>query len=80
MNDVSIFVCCHRPAPIRKSSVLLPIQVGSALGTEKLDMIGDSEGENISDKNRFYCERRPNTGFGKTAVPTMWGCFITVVF
>lgn len=56
MNDVSIFVCCHRPAPIRKSSVLLPIQVGSALGTEKLDMIGDSEGENISDKNRFYCE------------------------
>lgn len=56
MNDVSIFVCCHRPAPIKKSSVLVPIQVGSALGTEKLDMIGDSEGENISGKNRFYCE------------------------
>lgn len=53
MNDVSIFVCCHRPAPIKKSSVLVPIQVGSALGTEKLDMIGDSEGENISGKTVF---------------------------
>lgn len=57
MNDIKIFVSCHRPSAVPKHSLLYPIQVGSALAEEHFrDYIHDDDGENISGKNRSYCE------------------------
>jgi len=57
MSNVKILVCCHKEAALTsKDDIYLPIQVGRALSNEKLDMIGDDTGDNISEKNRSYCE------------------------
>lgn len=57
MVDIKLFVCCHQPMPIPKHSLLVPVQVGAAL-TDKLfpGFLYDNTGENISQKNRSYCE------------------------
>ena len=69
--SVKILVGYHKPAVLLKSDVLVPIHLGRALATEAskdgqmskedylwmLDnMIGDDTGDNISDKNREFCE------------------------
>lgn len=56
MSSVSIFVSYHKNYHIFKNEFLKPIQVGSALASEQLDMIQDSTGENISEKNASFCE------------------------
>ena len=57
MADVRLFVSCHEAAPVPKHSLLTPVQVGAALSEEKLlGFSRDDEGENISRKNRSYCE------------------------
>ena len=60
VNKVKIFVSYHKKAPLIKSDVFVPIEVGRALKTSENSledfMIGDNEGENISDKNARYCE------------------------
>ncbi len=69
--SVKILIAYHKPASLLKDEVLTPIHVGRALATESskdgsmseedyqwmLDnMIGDDTGDNISFKNREYCE------------------------
>ena len=57
MSGVKILVACHKNTALLKSKILLPIQVGAALGKEKLEnMLADDTGENISEKNPMYCE------------------------
>jgi len=57
MSNVKILVCCHKEGYLMsKDDIYLPIQVGRALSNEKLDMIGDNTGDNISNKNKNYCE------------------------
>ena len=57
MSGVKILVVCHKNTALLKSKILLPIQVGTALGKEKLEnMLADDTGENISEKNPMYCE------------------------
>lgn len=57
MSGVKILVACHKNTALLKSKILLPIQVGTALGKEKLEnMLADDTGENISEKNPMYCE------------------------
>jgi len=57
MSDIKILVCCHKEGKLKsKDDIYLPIQVGRALSNEKLDMIGDDTGDNISGKNKNYCE------------------------
>ena len=57
MADIKLFVCCHRPAEVPKHSLLLPIQVGAALAdTHFPGYLHDDSGDNISAKNRSYCE------------------------
>ena len=68
---VKILISYHKPAVLLKDEVLMPIHVGRVLATQSskdgsiseedykwmLDnMIGDDTGDNISDKNREYCE------------------------
>lgn len=55
-SNIKIFVAYHKKSPIIKTECLIPIQVGRALSKEKLDMIGDDTGDNISIKNPNYCE------------------------
>lgn len=55
--DIKIFVCCHQPAEVPQHPLLIPLQVGAALAKERFPgFLYDDIGDNISDKNRSYCE------------------------
>lgn len=57
MGEIKLFVCCHRPAPVPAHPLLVPLQVGAALSEQRLPgLLQDDRGENISAKNRAYCE------------------------
>lgn len=53
---IKIYVSYFNESHIVRNKVLTPIQAGRALANKAFDMIGDDEGENISEKNHFYCE------------------------
>ena len=56
-KDIFIGICYHKTAPIIKTEILQPIQVGAALTKSKLDFaIPDDTGTNISDRNKKWCE------------------------
>lgn len=55
--NIKIYVVCHKPSYVPENPYLYPIQVGTALSGSKLEgMIHDNEGDNISDRNKTYCE------------------------
>lgn len=57
MADIKLFVCCHQPAEVPKHPLLVPIQVGAALADNYFPgFLYDDTGNNISTKNRSYCE------------------------
>ena len=58
MDNIKLFVCCHQIGQeVPKYPFLYPIQVGSALAdTHFPGFLYDDTGENISRKNRSYCE------------------------
>lgn len=57
MPDIKLFVCCHQPTQVPAHPLLVPIQVGAALGESHFpDFLHDDIGDNISAKNRSYCE------------------------
>lgn len=58
MADIKLFVCCHRPEQkVASNPLLLPVQVGAALAQSHFPgFLYDDTGENISGKNRSYCE------------------------
>lgn len=57
MPDIKLFVCCHQPAQVPKHPLLVPIQVGAALADSHFSgYLHDDTGDNISVKNRSYCE------------------------
>lgn len=54
--NTKILVCCHKDDICVKSEPYLPIQVGKAISSVNLGILGDNTGENISKKNENYCE------------------------
>lgn len=55
--NVKIYVCHHKQSPYIKNECIIPIQVGRALSNTTLDYcIGDDTGDNISVKNKSWCE------------------------
>lgn len=57
MGKIKLFVACHDDVVIPKSDLLFPIQVGASLSDIHYDgMLHDDTGDNISAKNRMYCE------------------------
>lgn len=57
MAEIKLFVCCHQPAAVPEHPLLVPIQVGAALADEHFSgFLHDDTGDNISGKNRSYCE------------------------
>lgn len=54
---IKIFVSSHKPADYVKSDIFVPIQTGAALTDTRFPGFAcDNVGENISEKNPFYCE------------------------
>lgn len=56
--NIKILVACHKADPnIREDEIYMPIHVGKALNPDlDLGFQGDNTGDNISDKNPYYCE------------------------
>lgn len=57
-SDIKILVVNHKPAYVPENQLLKPIQVGTELTKNRLEGMAyyDNEGDNISDKNKSYCE------------------------
>lgn len=56
-NNFKIIVCAHKTdIHIRQNDIFTPIQVGKSLSSEDLGFQGDDTGDNISYKNKNYCE------------------------
>lgn len=53
---MKILVCCHKEVELPKNEIYLPIHVGKSLSNKELNMQVDNTGDNISIKNRNYCE------------------------
>ncbi len=56
MEKIVILICSHNKEVIDCDKTYLPIHVGAALSSLKLNMQRDDEGDNISEKNKNYCE------------------------
>lgn len=57
MSEIKIFIACHKDCEAVQNEILQPIQVGAALSAKKIGgFLHDDEGENISVKNKRYCE------------------------
>lgn len=57
MEEIKLFVSCHKPFPVPAAALLVPVQVGAALTDDSLPgCVRDDGGENISEKNPAYCE------------------------
>ena len=59
-----IYIATHKKFNLKKRERFIPIQVGAALSCEDLGYIKDNTGDNISEKNKNYCEL--------TAIYWMW--------
>lgn len=60
-DRIKILVCCHKKSPLPAGEIYLPVHVGAAISNVDLQIQRDDEvnGEkcdNISDKNKVYCE------------------------
>jgi len=57
MCNIKILVATHKESFVLQNPLLFPIQVGSVLSGKRLpDMLHDATGDNISEKNKSYCE------------------------
>lgn len=57
MSNTKILVCCHTNDIYKSDEQFFPIHVGKQISDKKIDTIqGDNTGDNISDKNKSFCE------------------------
>lgn len=54
--NIKIFTCCHKECPTINTNYIEPIHAGKALSKLELNMVGDNTGENISERNPYWCE------------------------
>lgn len=55
--NIQILVAFHKPFSVSPYTCYLPIEVGAALRQNHIDdFVRDDTGENISEKNKNYCE------------------------
>lgn len=55
-KKTKILVCCHKPDVKADKDPFMPIHVGKSTSVYDLGIVGDDEGDNISNKNFCYCE------------------------
>jgi hypothetical protein len=53
---VKILVCSHKSDVWKADDIYMPLHVGKAISNENLGIQGDDTGDNISVKNKNYCE------------------------
>lgn len=76
MADIKLFVCCHQPTEVPKHPLLVPIQVGAALADNHFPgFLHDDSGDNISEKNRSYCELTAQYWLWKNMEADYYGLF-----
>jgi len=75
--NIKLFVCCHQACEVPQNHLLVPIQVGATLSDERFpDFLSDDAGEdNISSKNRSYCELTAQYWAWKHAEADYYGFF-----
>lgn len=54
--NVKILVATHKKAHMPLDEMYLPIRVGNALADDDFGYKGDDSGDNISEKNPYFCE------------------------
>ena len=55
--DIKVIVATHKPYRMPKDKIYMPVQAGREISSIVLDdMAGDNTGDNISKKNKNYCE------------------------
>lgn len=55
MNEINIFMCCHKGYELIPP-LCRPVQCGASLNPPVKGAVPDNTGDNISEKNREYCE------------------------
>lgn len=55
-TTVKVYSAYYSRSVIFENATITPIQVGANLSDEKLGILGDDKGKNISEKNLSYCE------------------------
>ena len=77
MAKIQLFVCCHQPSFVPEHPLLVPIQVGAALSQERFPgFLQDDQGaDNLSGKNRSYCELTAQYWAWKNAQADYYGLF-----
>lgn len=57
MDNISVYIVSHKDCFVPDCPVLKPIQVGCSLSGKHIpNMLHDDSGDNISERNRMYCE------------------------
>lgn len=56
MSNIKIYVSCHKECFVPSNKLLYPIQVGTCFADEIPGILHDNTGDNISEKNKMYCE------------------------
>ncbi len=72
---ITLYSCYHKSCHMISSDIVQPIQVGAACTDEKLPMLQDSEGDNISAKNPWFCELTATYWIWKNATADIVGLF-----
>lgn len=55
-EKIKIYVATHKKAPMPEKSIYQPIRVGAALNEDDFGYVRDDTGDNISNKNKNFCE------------------------
>jgi hypothetical protein len=56
MPDIKLLIAIHNKSRLPEDPIFLPVQAGRVNSPEKLNIQGDDDGENISEKNPNFCE------------------------
>ena len=54
--NIKILIATHKKSHMPMDEIYLPVRVGSAMAKDYFGYQRDDEGENISEKNPFFCE------------------------
>ena len=54
--NIKVLIATHKKYHMPMDDVYLPVRVGNALANDDFGYQGDDDGENISEKNPYYCE------------------------
>lgn len=56
MSDIKIIIATHKAYWMPEDKMYLPVWVGAEKSDLKLPYAADNTGDNISEKNKYYCE------------------------